>query len=350
MKNSIFLIIASFLVLTSCEMVDSIGGNNNDNRVELFPVQIEGEWGYINKDGKVVIEPSFQNASFFFDGLAAVRESNRRKYINKNGDVVIEGNFSSTGNFSEGKAAVRFDGRWGYINKSGSFIINPKYRSAHSFSDGRAFVRSIDFRDYFYINGEGIKLENPNLPDDFDFIDENEFRDGLALVRNDDNFGYINRDGNTVIDFKYSEARPFSEKLAAVKISDKWGYIDRSENVKLSPQYISAGDFGNGLAPARRNSNQFGYIDKNGSFVIDEQFDEALPFREDRAAVFLNGKWTFIDKSGNQIRSPEFDEVEPFINGLAMVKIRIPNEMDDDFTEKTGYIDKNGRFVWFPTN
>ena len=349
-KLSFALLIPVIFFSQSCDMVDSVTGNTNNEAVKLYPVLVEGRWGYINDEGQLEIEPAFQSASLFYEGVAAVRESNRRKYIDKNGEVTIEGNFSNISNFSQGKAAVQFDGRWGYINKSGDFVINPKYRDAFSFSDGRAFVRSINFREYFYVDEEGNKLESVNLPDKFDFVENNEFSNGLAMVRNSDKFGYIDKSGSKVIDFKYNEARPFSEKLAAVKISDKWGYINSNENVEISPQFISAGDFGNGLAPVRENSNLFGYVNKSGTMVIPEQFEIAQTFNEDRAAVFNDGKWTFIDTSGNQITSPKFDEVEPFFNGLARVTILIPNEMDDDFTEKFGYINKSGSYVWFPTN
>lgn len=349
-RISFTLILLILLFAQSCDVVDSITGSPKDNTVKLFPVKVEGRWGYINDDGQLQIQPTFQHASLFHEGVAVVRESNRWKYIDTSGEVAIEGNFSSIGNFSQGKAAVRFDGRWGYINKAGAFVINPKYRDAYLFSNGRAFVRSLYNWSYYYVDEKGNRLESVDLPDNFDFVEKNEFRDGLAMVRDDDQFGYIDKSGSTVIAFKYNEAQPFSERLAAVKISDKWGFINSNEAVEISPQFISAGDFGNGLAPVRKSSNLFGYVDKSGSMAISEQFDIAETFHENRAAVFIDSKWTFIDKSGNQVTTPKFDEVEPFFNGLAKVTIRIPNEMDDEFTEKIGYINKSGEYVWFPTN
>jgi len=331
-------------------VVDSITGKSSDDAVKLFPVEVENRWGYINSEGQLIIEPVFQSASLFYEGLAAVKESWRLKYINASGEDIIEGNFSNIGNFSQGRAAVRFDGRWGYINRSGSFVINPRFRYAKEFSDGRAFVRSLYDWGFYYVDGRGNKIESVGFSGTFDYVEESHFNNGLALVRDDDEFGYIDESGNVAIDIKYNEARPFSENLAAVKISDKWGFINANEDVKISPQFISAGDFGNGLAPARKSSNQFGYVNRTGTLVIPEQFEIAEPFQEERAAVFVDGKWTFIDTSGNQITTPKFDEVNPFFNGLAKVTIRIPNEMDDEFTEKFGYINKSGTYVWFPTN
>ena len=343
----ILLLLTCTILLSSCDLANSLTGDMDDNAVKLYPVLLDGEWGYINQQGEMILEPQYQSAEAFHEGLAVVRESWGWKYIDSKGEIKIEGNYSSINRFSGGKAAVRFDGRWGYINKAGNFAINPRFRNASTFSDQRAFVRSIDYSSYYYINENGDRIESIDLPDDMDYVEQNEFRDGRAMVRDDDLFGYIDKSGNTIVDLKYAEARPFSSQLAAVKISDRWGFIGNDGQVSISPQFISVGDFGNGLAPARKNSNSFGYINKSGTFIIDEQFQQAGVFSEERAPVMLNNKWTFIDKAGNQITSPKFDEVEPFYNGLARVTIYVP--VQDEIEENYGYINKSGTYVWYPT-
>ncbi|MCA1802282.1 MAG: WG repeat-containing protein [Rhodothermaceae bacterium] len=344
----VILTLITVAFITSCNIVDSITGKNDDATVELYPVQVGGQWGYINKNGRIEINPQFQSAAPFYEGLAAIRESNRWKYINSRGDVVIDGNFSSISRFSEGKAAVQLDGRWGYINKKGNFVINPKYRSAFPFSNGRAFIRSVNFSEHYYIDAGDKRIQSLTLPGSVDYVEDNEFRDGRAMVRRQNLFGYIDKDGNAVVDLKYSEARPFSERLAAVRISDRWGFIDGNGDVAITPGFISVGDFGDGLAPARASSNLFGYVDKAGNFVIGEQFEVAEPFTEGRAAVFVDGRWTFIDKKGNTITSPKFDDVRPFYNGLARVTILVP--VGENIQTHRGYINKSGQYVWYPTN
>jgi len=346
----VFLFIAGFLLFVKgCDVVDSVtGGDSNSNGVELYPVELDGEWGYINKNGRIVIEPDFNVARPFSDGVAVVRDGGTWKVIDSDGKELIEGDFNNIRSFSEGLAAAQLDGRWGFINKDGRFVINPKFRDAFPFSDGRAFVRSLDFRDYFYIDKDGEEIQSTSSPEEFNFVEENMFSGGRALIRDNDLFGYINTNAEMVIDLRYPEALPFSENLAAVRISDRWGFIDKNGNVEISPQFISAGSFNNGLAPARISSNSFGYIDKNGSMVIPEQFEIAQPFSENRAAVFADGKWFYIDRSGNPISNLKFDEAEPFQKGLARVTT-FQFEVDD-IIEFTGYIDKNGSYVWFPTN
>jgi len=351
MKKLLILLLTVLFVGTGCQIVDSITGEDSSDSeeiVELYPVLLNGQWGYINKSGAMIIEPGFQEAYHFNDGLAVVRDSWRWKYIDKNGEFVIEGDFQNVRSFSEGKAAVRVDGRWGYINKEGNFLINPRFRSATSFSDSRAFVRSLDYSEYHYIDENGNKLDALNTPSEMDFIEESSFYGNRALVRDNNLYGYIDPSGNTVIELQYSEALPFSDELAAVLISDRWGFIDPSGGIAISPQFVSAGIFNNGLAPARKSSNQFGFIDKTGSFVITEQFDEVRPFSEERAPVRIGDRWTFIGTDGVQISDPVFDEVDPFYNGLARITsftLNDENELELEF----GYIDPDGKYIWYPT-
>ena len=58
----------------------------------------------------------------------------------------------------------------------------------------------------------------------------------------------------------------------------------------------------------------------------------------------LNGLWGYIDTEGNWIRDPEFADVEPFRLGLARVRL----DFGED--ERFGYIDRSGRYVWFPSD
>ena len=39
-------------------------------------------------------------------------------------------------------------------------------------------------------------------------------------------WGFVNQNGEPICEFIYDEVRSFSEGLAAVRVNDKWGYIN----------------------------------------------------------------------------------------------------------------------------
>ena len=58
---------------------------------------------------------------------------------------------------------------------------------------------------------------------------------------------------NVVIPFRYDNARWFSEGLAAVKQNDTWGFVDKSGNVVIPFKYDDAYSFKNGVVEVMYN-------------------------------------------------------------------------------------------------
>lgn len=78
------------------------------------PVQIGKKWGYINNAGEIIIEPQFDHADSFFEGLAHVqiyREKYYSGYIDKNGKWVIQPIWSGGEDFENGRAKVSADAK-----------------------------------------------------------------------------------------------------------------------------------------------------------------------------------------------------------------------------------------------
>lgn len=82
-----------------------------------------GTWGYIDKQGRMVILPAFQDAEPFQNGLAAVQQGDQWGYIDTRGEWVIKPRFSrATGFNAEGTALVEADERDVLINRQGQVV------------------------------------------------------------------------------------------------------------------------------------------------------------------------------------------------------------------------------------
>jgi hypothetical protein len=72
-----------------------------------------------------------------------------------------------------------------------------------------------------------------------------------------------------------------------------------------------------------RKSHKYGYLNLEGKYAIQPQFDAATPFKNGYAAVQKNGKWGFINTSGVPITGFDFDSLGDFSSeGLAPVVIK----------------------------
>lgn len=104
-------------------------------------LSIRGD-GFINRKGKIVIKPKYNEATEFNEGSALVKINKGYHLIDKQGNIIQNYNYIAMFNFKEGLAPVMgHNKKCGYINKKNEIIIPLIYESVKSFSYGLAFVK-----------------------------------------------------------------------------------------------------------------------------------------------------------------------------------------------------------------
>ena len=322
--------------------------------VGLFPIEVHGKWGYIDNTGKVVIEPKFDSADIFSEGLAFVNIGEKVGFIDKTGKLIVEfqkGQFYFR-DFSQGLAVVASNNRFGYIDRTGQLVIPLQFDGAWDFTkEGLAVIKL--GKKYGYIDRTGKLVINPQ------FVEARGFSEGLAKIAVEveiplklpdgkeqtilaRTYGFIDQNGQRVINPQFGNVLPFSEGLAPVEAGNDWGYIDKTGKMVISPQFEDAHTFAEGLARVKL-AGRWGFIDKTGKYVINPQFENAIGFSQGLAPVQVGGKWGYINRTGQIVITPQFDYAERFPedvpNGLARVELGT----------KWTYINRAGKQVtgWF---
>ena len=140
---------------------------------DLERVEVNGEWGFTDKNGNIVIDIQYDYVEDFAEGLAAFTENGKEYgYINAQGEVIVEPQYNWADNFSEGLAVIRVDNttisKYGYLDTNGEMTIAAKYDYGLPFADGQAQVR--EGGKWFYINSKDQVISD-NIVDDSEVVD-----------------------------------------------------------------------------------------------------------------------------------------------------------------------------------
>jgi len=101
---------------------------------------------------------------------------------------------------------------------------------------------------------------------------------------------------------KYEYIGHFYNGLAKVKLERKWGFIDTTGKVVVKPKYDQVENFQEGLARVRISQKGWGLVNSQGVEILKPMFDFIGEFMGDEAVVRASGKQAFIDKAGNLIK------------------------------------------------
>ena len=258
-------------------------------------VKDSGPWGFINKSGRFVIEPRFDDRpSDFSNGLARITKNHLSGFIDLTGNIVIPTKFVDADHFSEGMAAVS--------------IAGPCFTFTHG-PCGSPTLR-----------GGGRDWNRPRCT-----------------------YEYMDKSGRILTNGQFESARPFREGLAAATRGGPFGYIDKRGDWVIEPQFADAEPFSEGLARVRERNRSFGFIDQKGNWVIKPTYRFAEDFREGVTVVSEDSEeFYYLDRSGKRAFEGKYAAASPFHKGLAHVQLK----SDSTSTRHYAYIDKTGRIIF----
>ncbi len=163
--------------------------------------------------------------------------------------------------------------------------------------------------------------------------------DGLARVRLQNAWGFIDATGREVVPPQYSDADDFRDGLTLVaKDEQRWGVISAigSVVVPLEHKWTDLRLVGGGIVRIQKD-RQFALLDRKGQPLTSQRFDRtADEFSEDRLAVAVGDQWGFVDGHGHLAIPPRFSFAGNFKDGLAKVTAD---------GARQGFIDRDGREV-----
>ena len=262
-----------------------------------------GKVGYSDSLGSWLIAPEYDDASFFYNGLAAIEKDGKQGLINKKNELITDVIFDEI----ETDAmlfVVNIGDKYGVVNRNGDFVFDTIYQDI-SILDG-AYICALKDSLYAFYNRSGIQVTSEM----YDFV--LNFKFGVCPVSIKGKLGLLDSTLRFIIPCDYEAIYTFSDSLFILENEDNSRQLCTRGGEKLNDSlYQEIHKVINGFSICAKES-KIGYLNELGKQVIDNKFD--LFHDYDRLGNFINGraviktdkKFGIIDTTGKILLKPQF--------------------------------------------
>ena len=271
---------------------------SNDDYINFF------ETGFMSKKGRLIVPIQYKYVIFdeyevykkahdpsqVSNGVINLCSQKTEKWglINSVGKNITSFNYDYAGSFSDEVAAIALNNKsvmkWGFVDRTGKEIVHPIY----------------DYYIPFFEDVEDFGIYSMYFRVPF-------FSDGIAVLRYDNKWGGVNKQGKVVIPFKYKNQFLFIEGKAKIELNNKYGCIDTNNKMILPLEYQDITIIKNGIIV--KKNNKYGLVDETGNTIIEPMYD-FMSYDRETIYVRHNGKEGVLSRDGKEIINPRFDKIE----------------------------------------
>jgi len=183
------------------------------------------KWFFIGEDFSVKIPYGYDTVGCFNEGLCPVKKGDSWFYIGTDGLIEIAESYQSASNFSAGYAKVQDENGFYLIDIKGQRISPTYYEAISSLQDTvfGAKGKGNPYWSLYHLDGSVV------LEDSFYYVDPSD--NGLVCVNRLGGYRYLNLEGELQFGRAFIEAKAFSQGLACVRTEKNWVFIDEKGSV-----------------------------------------------------------------------------------------------------------------------
>lgn len=190
----------------------------------------------------------------------------KETYIDEKSKIILS-KYDFVGAFNEKIAPVRKNNLWGYIDEDGNEIFSTDFDKVYDFKDGIGKVsKKNDNNITYYGLVDRFGVVAPLIYEEIGI-----FSNGLARVKRNGKYGFIDACGSEVIKPKYDKASNFIDGKAVVRTSNDSMVLNTDGKVLVRYNNADIDEFKNNVYSVVRKGSKEGIIDKNCKEVLPLQ-------------------------------------------------------------------------------
>lgn len=287
-----------------------------DKTNELLVAEKSKKYGIASLDGKIIVPAQFLQIDVIGNYLYAKNEQGTIVYDNQGKETNMDTNISILNTENE-KYKIKIDNqnetKYGLITKEGKELIEEKY----------SYMEYL-YNDYFIVSNENSKLgvvdnkDAVKIPIENDSVQKVEGTDLIqAVVANTTKL--YDKTMNNICEMENATVEVNSDYIKIYNDKQIQYFSKDGKELKNTDTYPNNELF------SKQENGKWGFVNKNGSMVVEAKYDKVTEFNEyGYAAVNKDGKWGAINQKGEEVVEPIYtinDNKEPsFIGKYYQVK------------------------------
>lgn len=261
------------------------------------------------------VEPTlgYEDVEYFENGTYVFTENGKKGLVNSEGKILIDAKYDdffrcSCGvvfTDSERKNALTLADDY-TVSLESEAAAHPDYYGFYAYFNDKIVIVSVGDRTTAKTAPEtdgALTFEQVSL-----VLDKKKGGYDSSKIGHSGIFGYRTSDGTVVFDGTLESAVGFEDGIAAIKRNGKWAYIDENGNALTDFVYsdtkvpnrlhdnASVYLISEGFIPVCRDG-KWGWLDKNGKEAVACEYEKTTPVYGSRAWVKQDGKWGILDLS-----------------------------------------------------
>ena len=329
-------------------------------KINYFAVYSDNKWGVLGSDGKIVIDPMYQEMPIIIDKekdvflctydideengtykTKAINSKNEEIYTNYDKIEALD-NYNSSENiwYEENVLKVQKNEKWGLIDIDGKEIVEPIYDNISTLKGVENSIVVEKDGKKGLLNDKGSKIIDSEYKEIQSFGDD--YKNGYITINQEDKYGVISFTGESILPNQYEKIENiYGEKYFVIKENGKEQLIDSQGNKKVTENFDEIKQIANsGIIYTKQN--KYGLMDFDGNIKIEPKYDGLKELNQDIFEAVKEGKAGIIDIDQNEKLPYEYKNVT--YNKKASIYIAENEDytskiLNQDFEEKiTGII------------
>ncbi len=287
MKQSIMFLIMLFLCFESCKS-DVLKSHTLSPEEDAYFEDYDSpkyKWSYIDRSGKLLFNPIYDNCRDFIEGKAVVNFEGKWGIIDKKNRPIIPFLYKELSPLDHNNLAIAktFTDKYLIINNNNDTLHQLAYTEVYAFSEGRARCKSKT--GWGYINSRAKKV----IPTEYQSV--RDFKNNHAVVTRHNKNGLIDGDGNYILPLEFDQILHHDNKYISASKNNTWGLYDNAGKLILPMEYSFLGKPNDGKILAKKEGN---------TFIIDLTSKSKTKVNKKIVQYAGHGLWIFqeLDKFG----------------------------------------------------